>query len=128
MWPYCGYKEIQEPRRKNLLIDYEKLRKLIGAMSYEELKRSHRGWVEKYLKDGRIIRQEEWSSSIAVGSKGFVENVKSVLDIRARGRDIIEVNDRYQLRERFVPYGALFSGENDDIGLENTYYWGDTNE
>ena len=124
MWPFCGYNEIQDPRRKNVLIDYEELRKHIGAGSYEELKRSHRGWVEEYLGDGGRIRQEEWSSSIAVGSRAFVENVKSILGFRARGRDVIEVNEGYQLRERSVSYGALFGGENSYIGLENTYYWG----
>jgi hypothetical protein len=63
-----------------------------------------------------------------VGSGAFVENVKSILGFRARGRDVIEVNDGYQLRERSVPYRALFGGENNDIGLENTYYWGANNE
>jgi len=32
-WPFCGYNEIQEPRRKNVLINYEKLRELAGAES-----------------------------------------------------------------------------------------------
>ena len=91
-------------------------------MSYEELKRSHRGWVEEYLRDGERIRQEEWSSSIAVGSRVFIENVKSLLGFRAKGRDVIEGNEGYQLRERYVPYRALFGGENNDIGLENTYF------
>ena len=98
MWSFSGYNEIQVPRRKNVLIDYEKLQKYIGAMSYEELKRSHRGWVEEYLGDGERIRQEEWSSSIAVGSRAFVENVKSLLGFRAKGRDVIEGNEGYQLR------------------------------
>ena len=115
---------IRKGKRKNILIDYEELRKLIGAESYEELKRSHRGWVEEYLGDGERIRQEEWSSSIAVGSRAFVENVKSIWGFRASGRDVIELNDGYQLRERSVSYGALFGGENSYIGLENTYYWG----
>jgi hypothetical protein len=46
----------------------------------------------------------------------------------AKGRDVIEVNDGYQLRERSVPYGALFGGGNDDIGLENTYDWAANDE
>jgi len=29
-WPFCGYNEIQRPKRKNVLIDYEKLRELLG--------------------------------------------------------------------------------------------------
>jgi hypothetical protein len=63
-----------------------------------------------------------------VGSRAFVENVKSILGFRAKGRDVIEVNDGYQLRERSVSYGAPFGGENNDIGPENTYYWGANHE
>jgi hypothetical protein len=44
-WSFCGYNEIQEPRRKNVLINYEKLRELAGAESYDLLKRYTRtGW------------------------------------------------------------------------------------
>ncbi|MBN1105699.1 MAG: transposase, partial [Deltaproteobacteria bacterium] len=43
MWPFSGYNEIQEPRRKNILIDYERVQRLLGAGSYEELRRSHKG-------------------------------------------------------------------------------------
>jgi putative transposase len=32
-WPFCGYNEIQEPRRKNVLINHEKLRELAAAES-----------------------------------------------------------------------------------------------
>ena len=34
-WPFCGYNEIQEPKRKNVLIDYEKLRASLGLESYD---------------------------------------------------------------------------------------------
>jgi putative transposase len=57
-WPFCGYNEIQEPRRKNVLINHEKLRELAGAESYDLLKRYHQGWVEKYLGNGNNIRFE----------------------------------------------------------------------
>ena len=63
-----------------------------------------------------------------MGSRAFVENVKNILGFRAKGRDVTEVNGGYQLRERSVPYGAPFGGENNDIGLENTYYWGANHE
>ena len=36
-WPFCGYNEIQAPRRKNVLIDYERLKGLFGAGSYDQL-------------------------------------------------------------------------------------------
>jgi putative transposase len=31
MWSFCGYNEIQEPRKKNVLIDYQRLQGLLGA-------------------------------------------------------------------------------------------------
>ena len=36
-WSFCGYNEIQKPRRKNILIDYPRLQRLIGAGSYDQL-------------------------------------------------------------------------------------------
>jgi len=54
-WPFCGYNEIQEPRRKNVLINYDKLRELVGVESYDLVKRSHKGWMEEYLGGGRRL-------------------------------------------------------------------------
>jgi len=101
MWPFCGYNEIQEPRRKNVLIDYERLQGLPGASSYEQVRSSHKGWVEEYLADGVKNRQDEWTGSIAVGSRSFVENVKALLGFQAKGRDVIEGGEGYQLGVSF---------------------------
>jgi len=123
LWSFCGYNEIQEPRRKNILIDYERLQRLIGARSYDQLRSRHKGWIEEYLGEGVKIRQEEWTRSIAVGSRSFIENVKTVLGIRAKGRDVIGGSEGYQLREGAADYQALFGAEKEDIGPENTYLW-----
>jgi putative transposase len=37
MWPFSGYNEIQKPKRKNILIDYERLQWLFGAAPYNLL-------------------------------------------------------------------------------------------
>jgi len=71
MWPSCGYNEIQEPRRKDVLIDYERLQKLLGAGSYDELRRSHKGWIEEYLGEDERARRREWTDSIAVEKCGL---------------------------------------------------------
>jgi len=123
MWSFSGYNEIQEPRRKNILIDYERLQGLFGVGTYDELKSSHRGWIEEYLGDGRKGRQGEWTDSIAVGSKAFIEKVKSLLGFKAKGRDIVKGDEGYHLREEAAPYMALFEAEKGDIAPENTYSW-----
>jgi REP element-mobilizing transposase RayT len=123
LWSFSGYNEIQEPRRKNILIDYKKLQWLIGSGSYDQLKSSHRGWVDEYLRNGAGGRQDEWTGSIAVGSKSFIEKVKSLLGFKAKGRDVIEDGEGYNLREEAAPYMAHFRAEKDDIGPENAYFW-----
>ena len=121
-WLFCGYNEIQNPRRKNVRINYDKLRELVGVESYEQLKRYHSGWVEEYVGDGNNRRDEKWTKSIAVGSKAFVESVKTLLGALARGRKVREAVEAYQLREPSAPYGDHFGVKNEGIGPENTYY------
>jgi putative transposase len=122
-WLFSGYNEIQEPRRKNILIDYKRLQGLVGAGTYDQLRSSHRGWIDEYLGDGAKKRQEEWTRSIAVGSKSFIEDVKARLGFRAKGRDVIEGGEKYHLREEAAPYMVFFRPEKGDIGPENTYFW-----
>jgi hypothetical protein len=40
-----------------------------------------------------------------VGSRGFVESVKSILGGLARGRKVKKIGEGYQLREPSAPYG-----------------------
>ncbi len=68
-------------------------------------------------------RDDKWSSSIAVGSKGFVEKLKSVLIGSVSGRKVKEAGEGYQLREPSVPYKVNFDVKNDDIGSENRHSW-----
>ena len=122
-WLFCGYNEIQKPRRKNVLIDYDKLRELLAVESYDLMKRYHKGWVEEHLGDGNNIRNEKWTKSIAVGSKRFVEDVKSALGALAKGRKPREGGEGYQLREPSAPYGDHFGVKNEDVRLGNAYFW-----
>ena len=62
-WPFSGYNEIQKPRRKNVLIDYERLQRLLGASTYDQLRRSHEGWIEEHLADGLKGRQSGWTGT-----------------------------------------------------------------
>jgi len=105
------------------LIDYKRLQALFGAVSYDQLRTNHKGWVAEHLQGEGNKRQDEWTRSIAVGSKAFIENVKARLSSRAKGRKVIKAGEEYQLRENLSCYYALFGGENEDITLKNTYFW-----
>jgi len=67
------------------------------------------------LGDGAKERQDEWTGSVAVGSKSFIESVKASLGFRAKGRDVIESGEGYQLRESPASYKVFFEAENEDI-------------
>jgi len=58
-----------------------------------------------------------------VGSRGFVDRVKSILGALALGRKSIEAGESYQLREPSISYSAHFGVKKGDIGPENTYFW-----
>ncbi len=78
-WPYSGYNEIQQPKRKKILINYERLKELLGFDSYEHVKTAHKQWVESCLSDGDNFRDGKWTDSIAVGSEAFIQNVKLLM-------------------------------------------------
>jgi len=125
-WLFCGYNEIQEPKRKKVLINYQKLTSLLGFDSYDDVIKYHKRWVDHYLGNGNNIRDDKWTMSIAVRSSSFVDKVKSLMGSLAIGRKNIGVGESFQLREPAVPYRAHFGVEKSDIGPENTYFW-DTN-
>jgi hypothetical protein len=53
-WPFCGYSEIQNPRQRYSIIDYESLLELFGCRSIDEFKALHRGWVEEAIAGVRL--------------------------------------------------------------------------
>ncbi|MCL0107215.1 hypothetical protein M1N63_02145 [Thermodesulfovibrionales bacterium] len=112
----------KKPRKKNVLIHYERLGELLSIESYDQLKLHYKGLVEEYLNNGYNRHDEKWTKGVAVGSKSFVERVKSMLGVLDKGRKTIETEERYQLREPSVPYRSLFKIKNEDIGTDNTYY------
>ncbi len=107
-----------------MLIDYEKLRALLGFENYDQVKLYHKKWVDEYLGNEKNIRDEKWTRSIAVGSRSFVDRVKSILGVLASGKKSIESGDARQLREPSISYGDHFGVKKGDIGPENRYYWG----
>jgi len=122
-WPFSGYHEIQKPRGKCALVAYDKLQELAGFSAYDGLRAAHREWLEASLRDGGCVREEKWTESIAVGSEEFAKRIKEGLGVRAKGREIFANGDGFHLREREPGYRDHSCLENNDIGLENEYFW-----
>ena len=123
MWAFSGYNQIQVPRKKNILIDYERLQRLLGLSCHDEVRNRYRQWVENYLADKQTSRQEEWTQSIAVGSMPFVERIRDLLGFRAKGRKVTDGAQGCLLRETSAFYGDRFEIKSDDIGPKNSLPW-----
>jgi putative transposase len=121
-WLFSGYNEIRKPRRKCVLIAYQKLAELTGFESYDAFRKAHQELVQESLGNGNNYRQAVWSESVAVGSKNFVETIKGKLGLRGKGRKIIENDEGFQLREEVGTYL-----ENGHIGQNNTHFAGVNN-
>ncbi|MCL0062093.1 hypothetical protein M1N62_03940 [Thermodesulfovibrionales bacterium] len=51
--------------------------------------------MEEYLNNGYNRHDEKWTKGVAVGSKSFVERVKSMLGVLDKGRKTIETKEGY---------------------------------
>jgi len=107
-WPHGGYNEIQRPRRRNILIDYETLGHLSGFNNFDDFQSAHRRWVQSELSDGKAKRKAIWTQSIATGSRSFVEAVKMQMRSYAIGRRVRKQVEGFELREPQSPYKAFF--------------------
>ena len=122
-WPFCGYNEIQKPRNRYALVDYEELKGLLGFDNMEDLINAHRVWIEASLKEMKHGRESKWTETIAVGSRSFVEQTKQRLGTRAIGRKVLDTGASYELREPESPYNSDFGPESANLRLKNTYFW-----
>ena len=78
---------------------------------------------EETIRAKGLVRDKKWSQSITIGSKDFVEGIKEMLGIRAKGRKVVESGGGYHLREAQAAYLSDFTSENGGLRPQNTYVW-----
>jgi putative transposase len=122
-WPFSGYNEIQAPRSRYGLINYEELRGLFGFQSMHDLAETYRGWIDESVKKAKHFRDGKWTESVAVGSRAFVAETKGRLGVRAKGRKLVRASECCELREPPTPYNGILGPENEALRLQNEYYW-----
>ena len=93
-WEFCGYNEIQHPRKRKGIIDFDRLLDLLGFENYDDLKDAHYKWVDSAIQTDNSDKENKRTQSIAVGSKTFIEKMREALGFRATGRKIICKEER----------------------------------
>ena len=124
-WIFSGYHEIQNPPERYRIIDFEKLLSLFEMKDMAQLQEACRSRVEECLKINQMAKDDEWSESVAVGSKDFIINTMEKLGIKAKSREAVETERRYQLKEPAISYTPGFNPKNSDLRPKNTYFWDD---
>ena len=123
-WEMNGFNEIQNPPGRYGIIDLSGLRSYCGIPNPEQFSGQHRRWVQEAIANGKNQRESCWSESLAVGSIGHVEEIRTKLGLNGNGR-IIEEQEyaRCVLREEPVSYNAVFDPKNERLSPENGFFW-----
>ncbi|MCP4110829.1 MAG: hypothetical protein GY749_35755 [Desulfobacteraceae bacterium] len=117
-WEFCGYNEIRNPKKRKGIIDFKMLMYLLDIENRDLLKEAHHEWVDNALSAKSCDRESQWTQSIAVGSKNFIEKIKTELGPCAKGRTVIGSNDdMFQLREKQSAYAHAYET------VDNTFTW-----
>jgi putative transposase len=103
-WEVGGYHEIQRQSTRYRIVDRAALAEALG-LKLADLACVHRDWIESALRKGKVEREGRWSNSVAVGSRGYVEQIRRELGSRGRYRVIEQVADSHILRETPEGYG-----------------------
>lgn len=110
-WETAGYHEIQRPPGRVRILDRGALADALGVQLLS-LSATHAEWVAAALTAGRQGRMPEWSTSVAVGRREFVERVETDLGLRARHRRVQPFGSAFILRDPSATYSDALRGEN----------------
>jgi REP element-mobilizing transposase RayT len=124
-WPYGGYQEIVAPPKRYARVDHGMLIDLLGMHGLDELSAWYRACVDEELRRAGHRRAPGWTESLAVGDKGYVDEVKQNLLSRAVVRKTHEREEGvFELREPVVSYNPVFDPQNSLLSLKNSVKWG----
>ena len=122
-WPFSGYNEIQEPRLRYSVIDYDSLLEVFDCASMADFSEMYRSWVEEAIEKSNCLRRQSyWTESLAVGSAAFVTKTREELGIRGRGRKVTFSDGCFSLQEPTTPYTGDFAPQNGILRHANEYF------
>ncbi|MBE7503571.1 MAG: transposase [Verrucomicrobiales bacterium] len=110
-WEWVGYHEIVGSRRRYRLLDLERLAWRLGSSSLTDVAENLKASLEEAIAKDQVRREAYWTESLAVGSVGYLEQIRPRIRSR-RETDLVETSeDAWILRESVLPYGAETAGE-----------------
>jgi putative transposase len=83
-WRWCGFDELVGRRSRYRLLDRDKVAEYLTGGSGADWARDYEASVAEVLDRGRLVREPEWTESIGVGSRAFVDGIAAKIRWRAR--------------------------------------------
>ncbi len=75
-WEWCGYRELMGVRKRYRILNLPLLIEKSGAANIEEVRDKYHMMLTHYLSEGIAEREPQWTESLAVGSKSFIDSIK----------------------------------------------------
>lgn len=124
-WREAGYREIQGAPARYRIIDRVALCELLGVAE-QRLAVVQDEWIDSTLARGTLERELQWSNTVAVGRRSFVERVQDELGARARYRRIEDVGGGSILRDSEEAYRPDFSRRMVTLSQITAPDWGES--
>ena len=105
-WKWTGFHELMGERLRYRLIDLDEVQRAVGARNLQDFRSHYDAAIEERLAKHPLEREPQWTESIAVGSRSFVDRISETL-LHRRRFDVEAVgtaNGAWILRDGDVPY------------------------
>ena len=122
LWQHGGYDEIQNLPERYSILDRDMLIACCGFNSDEQLRSEHKQWIDASILSGIKDREPDWSESVAVGGRDFIDRIKDQLNRGSFGRKAQETDDAYILREPLAAYNGHLPQQKGLLNAENSYF------
>lgn len=96
-YPFCGYQELLEKKKRCTLIDKIRVAQLLGV-NLPDLKAFYEQQINTFLEISDLNREDKWTSSLAVGGYEFVERFKKNMGSNYKNILIKKEQGLYTLR------------------------------
>lgn len=109
-WEWSGYNELMGQRRRNRLLDIDRLLELLSHPDCETFQRNLDHTLTEMIARDCVRQEPKWTGSLAVGSNDFVTRLEPMIRNRQRTETIAE-DEVWVLKEAPESYGAFLAAE-----------------
>jgi putative transposase len=110
-WQWSGYSELMGLKRRNRLLDIERLLELLRNVSLHDFRNNFEHGLRKRIAEDKCRRDPKWTESVGVGSLDFIDALRTRVPL-GRTLERRQESGGWTLREA---YGSLFAAENEPI-------------